>query len=132
MVSIPREVREVIIEDVKKSYPHEGCGILVGKGKEVKGAYSTRNMVKDRAHDRYEIDPKEFIEIDKRASESGLDIVGFYHSHPDHPPLPSQFDRERAWSDYIYLILSVSKDGRVEERAWIFDGDRFIEEDIEE
>ena len=127
---ILEDINRIIIENIKRCYPHEGCGILVGKDRIVKMVYNTTNIIKDRAHDRYEIDPKEFIEIDRKASENSLEIIGFYHSHPDHPPLPSQFDKERAWPDYIYLILAISNNGNIEERAWLFNGNEFFEEVI--
>jgi proteasome lid subunit RPN8/RPN11 len=131
MITIPEKVNKAIIEHIKGCYPHEACGILVGKERLVKIAYSTKNIVKDRARDRYEIDPKDFIEIDRKASENNLEIIGFYHSHPDHPSLPSQFDKERAWPDYIYLILAISRNGNIEEKAWVFNGNEFIEEVID-
>lgn len=125
-----------MLQEAKTAYPHECCGLIAGKindsGKAVHDVYPVENKNKVRAADRYEIDSKEFDRIDREASEKGWNIIGIYHSHPDHPAEPSAFDKECAsvWTEYSYVIISV-KDGVDDElRCWRYDsGKRDTEEE---
>ena len=65
--------------------------------------------------------PLEFLKVDKRAERKGMDICGFYHSHPDHPCAPSEYDRKMAWEGYLYIILSIKGGKFHDARAWIYD-----------
>jgi proteasome lid subunit RPN8/RPN11 len=100
----------------EETYPHECCGILLGtididkNEREVKTVIRAGNTRLDSLHNRYNIDPKELIAAQKQARIAGLDIVGFYHSHPNHPPRWSQTDfAEAHWIGCSYVITSVSK-----------------------
>ena len=97
------------------AYPHEGCGVLIGSYQsevvEVQEATSGRNLWTERLRDRYDLDPADIQAADRHARSLGLDVVGFWHSHPDHPARPSQFDSDRAWVDYAYLIVSTVSGG---------------------
>ena len=100
----------------EETYPHECCGILLGSmdgdkdEREVKIVVRAGNTRLDALHNRYNIDPKELIAAQKQARQAGLDIVGFYHSHPDHPPRWSQTDLAEAhWIGCSYVITSVVK-----------------------
>ena len=84
-------------------------------------AHPTKNVTQEDPSRRYLIDPSEFIEVDRWAEKRGLDIGGFYHSHPDHPPAPSEHDRSLAWEGYLYVIVSVKYGKYNESRAWIYD-----------
>jgi proteasome lid subunit RPN8/RPN11 len=125
-----------MLKEAKTAYPHECCGLIVGKindsGKVVHDVYPVENKNKVRAADRYEIDSKEFDRIDRKSSEKGWNIIGIYHSHPDHPAEPSAFDKECAcvWTEYSYIIISV-KDGVDDDlRCWHFDsGKKEVEEE---
>src|SRR5256886_13015604 len=75
-------------------------------GRLVTEAKRARNIVIERARDRYEIDPRDHIRIQREADAANMDIVGYYHSHPDHPAQASRFDTERAWSGYVYVIVA--------------------------
>ena len=92
-----------------------------------------RNIVVDRARDRYEIDPRDQIRIQREADAAGLDIVGYYHSHPDHPAQASRFDTERAWAGYVYLIVAVHEGKPVDANAFVAekDGGPFQPEPLE-
>jgi proteasome lid subunit RPN8/RPN11 len=68
-----------------------------------------QNQRDDSPHNRYQISPQDYLQADREARQAGLDIVGFYHSHPDHPARPSQFDLENAWPELVYMIVSVNK-----------------------
>jgi proteasome lid subunit RPN8/RPN11 len=108
-----------------EGYPHEICGILLGPRGDggVTDVRRARNIVVERARDRYEIDPRDHIRIQREADAVGLDIVGYYHSHPDHPAQASRFDTERAWAGYVYLIVAVHDGKPVDANAFIADTD---------
>ena len=96
----------------KETYPHECCGILLGRatpaGIQVADLMRAGNTRTDSAHNRYHIDPRELIAAQREGRKLGLDIVGFYHSHPDHPAQPSQTDLAEAhWFGCAYLITAV-------------------------
>jgi len=126
------EQYEEMIAHLKSVYPYEGCGLLLGKGDRVGKVCSVENRRQERANDRYEIDPRDILRIEKEASREGLDIVGFFHSHPDHPDQPSEFDRERAWPEYRYIIVSVHNGSDVSARSWVLSGEggAFQEEEL--
>ncbi len=123
-----------IIAQAERDYPYETCGLLFGKAegdlRTVFGAFETPNANPERKHDRYEIDPKDYLRAEKKAKEFGLEIVGVYHSHPDHPDRPSQYDEERAFEGWSYIILSVSKGRVVSYRSWELVNGKFKEEEI--
>lgn len=117
-----------------EGYPCETCGVLVGgqtNGEvRVEQVFQARNLNTERARDRYVLDPDGLMSADLAAREAGLDIVGFWHTHPDHPARPSETDREAAWEGYSYIILSVSR-ARVEDlRSWRLNGGGFVEEKV--
>ncbi|MGP8161333.1 MAG: M67 family metallopeptidase [Candidatus Dormibacteria bacterium] len=97
------------------AYPHEGCGVLIGGHDadtvRVQEATSGRNLWTERLADRYDLDPADILAADRSARARGLDVVGFWHSHPDHPARPSQFDSDRAWDDYAYVIVTTVAGG---------------------
>jgi proteasome lid subunit RPN8/RPN11 len=109
------------------AYPDEGCGVLVGAVEGgvtcVDAAHGGRNLRTDRARDRYELDPGDILRVERLARAAGADVVGFWHSHPDHPARPSGFDTERAWTDYVYVIISTTPSGTADLRAWMLDAD---------
>lgn len=114
------------------AYPQEGCGVLVGRwdeeGISVTRATSGRNRVTDRAHDRYDLDPDDILAADREARGGGLDVVGFWHSHPDHSARPSQFDTDHAHPDYVYLICATTAAGAGDIGAYTLtaDGGPFV------
>ena len=97
------------------AHPHEGCGVLIGRyeGDDVlvQEATSARNLWTERLADRYDMDPADIQAADRSARARGLDTVGFWHSHPDHPARPSQLDSDRSWADYAYLIVNTVAGG---------------------
>ena len=120
-------------------YPEECCGILIGRriehlddGVIVERILCAQNARADRRRDRFLIEPKTLLAAHREARALGFDIVGYYHSHPDHPAKPSELDREHAWPGVSYVIVSV-QGGRVENtRSWRLSDDRgqFDEEEI--
>ena len=135
MVRIRKRVVDRMIAQAERDYPYETCGLLLGKFdgnmRTVFGAFETENANPDRKNDRYEISPKDYIKAEDKAREYGLEIVGVYHSHPDHPDKPSNIDEERAFPDLSYIILSVSSGRVVSYKSWELVDGRFREEPIE-
>ena len=132
VVKITKSAYDGIVQHAEGGYPHEVCGVLIGKEGRITGFKECRNLNKERARDRYELDPLSFKEADEWARANGADILGIYHSHPDHPSRPSAFDRERAWPDGIYMILSIQSGKHNDGRAWVIRGydSPFEEEEI--
>lgn len=112
MIDIKKDHIEQINEHAIKDYPYECCGIILGKfnGSE-KTVTQILPIINDREdenkHNRYLIPSSKMLETELYAIRNGLDIVGFYHSHPDHPATPSAFDVEHALPVYSYFIVSV-------------------------
>lgn len=124
-----------IENQVKKSYPNECCGLLIGTNTSEKRVVEVRpvpNKNFERAHDRYVIERKDFERIDKEAVKNGLQIIGVYHSHPDHPPIPSLYDTEHACSWFSYIIVAVEGGEKTDIKSWIFNEEKklFEEEKI--
>jgi len=107
---------------LEAGYPHEACGALIGSAEDavyrVMDFRPMRNTVTDRPGDRYALDPLEQLQVQKDAESHGLEIIGFAHSHPDHPPVPSRFDADHAWTFYSYVVAAVDKGRLREARAW--------------
>ena len=101
---------QALREHAAACYPEECCGFLIGRELDRRAVIESVIPAKNRhvgdRRSRYEIDPMEFLRIDYRLPEE-LQILGFYHSHPDHPPRPSPRDMEEAWPGYVYLIIRV-------------------------
>ena len=120
---------------VYAGYPDETCGLLLGvrtgDAVEVRELVQARNLNRERARDRYELDPDDFLAADALARRQGIEIVGIWHSHPDHPARPSATDRDGAWGGWSYVIVSVGAEGIQELRSWRLNGDQFLEEGIE-
>ena len=106
-------------------YPNECCGALLGPAPgHVTEAYSLDNTFPDTQRRRFLVGPDEYRRAEKRATETGRHLLGFYHSHPDHPAEPSAFDLEHAWPNLSYLIISVRQGQPKEARSWQLKGDR--------
>jgi len=124
-VKISRAALDAIREHGAEGYPHEICGIMIGppSDRTVTEVKRARNIIVDRARDRYEIDPRDHIRIQREADDQGMEIIGYYHSHPDHPAQASRFDTERAWAGYVYLIVAVHEGKPVDANAFVADHD---------
>lgn len=116
------------------SYPHEGCGLLIGKrgwrDHVIKRVTRARNLNLARARDRYLLDPQDFLEADRAAREENMEVLGVWHSHPDHPALPSETDRAAARPDWSYVIVAVTGDGVQDLRAWRLNESRTFDEEV--
>lgn len=116
MLKIPQSVLDQLRRHGEETYPHECCGVLLGNADaernlcEISRIVRAGNTRADSPQNRYNIDPRELIAAQRLARERGEDIVGFYHSHPDHPARWSQTDfNEAHWYGCSYVITSVNK-----------------------
>ncbi len=128
-LSLARTDLEVIRRHCEGGYAEEVCGGLLGRKVaertiEVVEAVVIDNQRPDERGRRYLIGPSDVVSLERRADAEGLEVVGYYHSHPDAPARPSEFDREHAWPWYVYVIVSVANGGAVEARAWRLAEDR--------
>jgi len=119
-----------IEEEGAQTYPNECCGIMIGR--DVSDGACTRRIVErlepmrntwdaQEQRRRFAIDPLALMRAEKSAAAQGSLVVGFYHSHPDHPARPSEFDREHAWPFYSYVIVSIAQGKAVDMTSWILD-----------
>jgi proteasome lid subunit RPN8/RPN11 len=116
------------------AYPEEGAGFLLGQPGRVRDILPLSNARESSArHNRYLISAEDYATAEAGAEERGLDIIGVFHSHPDHPSSPSDFDREWAQPFFSYVITSVQSGVAAGSRSWRLAEDRsqFIEEEIE-
>ena len=116
-VTLPPELIEQMRRHALATYPDECCGFLIGADDRFRGSpRRTVEAVEPAANEfegerrrRFVISPAEILAIERRLEGSPRSVVGFYHSHPDHPARPSEFDRDHAWPWYTYVVLSVTK-----------------------
>jgi len=114
VLKIDKSAYDALRRHGEETYPHECCGVLLGEingdGRKVTSVVRCGNTRTDSPENRYHIDPRELVKIQREGRERGEDIVGFYHSHPDHPPQWSQTDLAEAhWIGCSYVITSVEK-----------------------
>ena len=135
-LTIPGPLIERIRAHGRQLYPQECCGFLLGRAngsdKSVADRKAVDNSRQDSRSNRYLISPEDFLRVEKGARERRLDVIGVYHSHPDHPARPSEFDREHAFPWYSYIIVSISHGEPVELTSWTLREDRsaFEHEDV--
>jgi proteasome lid subunit RPN8/RPN11 len=133
-----------------ETYPHECCGALLGRDstvvaginpekealkpeREILGLFPLVNRRDDSPRNRFSVTAEDVRSAEKAASEQNLEVVGWYHSHPDHPARPSQYDRDHAWPWYSYVIVSVQGGAPQDMTSWRLNDDRqeFSPEGIE-
>ena len=129
MISITEKLLEEIRAHGVRDYPYECCGLLLGRyraeGKVVTETYPISNAREESAkRNRFLIEPAELMHGERYAREQDLEVVGFYHSHPDSPARPSQYDLEHAWPTYSYIIVSTSADQAGDLFSWEQESDR--------
>lgn len=121
-----------LVEEIRRAgeraYPAECCGVVAGHPGEVKEVFKLvpmRNRRTDDPH-RYLISPDDLRRVESELRSSGLEVLGSYHSHPDHPAAPSAFDTEHAWPWYSYVIVRVAGGRAAEVTSWVLDDDRSV------
>ena len=119
---------EHIHDHAREAYPEECAGALVGMDtgeiKIVVDVWRAENTHEEDRGRRFLIEPLQIKEFEERARERDMNLLGFYHSHPDHPAEPSEYDREHAWPYYSYIIASVGEDEVKDMRSWQLKDDR--------
>lgn len=121
-------------QHAEEDYPRECCGILLGKTqgdrRQVVTVLAASNIwqpeseVEGASHsqrDRFLLDPGDLLRAQRQAQEQGLNVLGIYHSHPDHPAVPSECDRRQAWPEYSYLILAIHNREMTDWQSWHLD-----------
>ena len=138
MITIPQQQLTEIREHGVRDYPYECCGLLLGhyiaEGKVVTETYPISNARAESAkRNRFLITPEELMRGERYAASRDLEVVGFYHSHPDSPAVPSNYDLEHAWPTYSYIIVSTSADQATDLFSWEQQADRsrFNQEEIQ-
>jgi proteasome lid subunit RPN8/RPN11 len=129
MISITEELLNEIRKHGVRDYPYECCGLLIGQftaeGKNVTETYPISNAREESAkRNRFLIEPAELMRGERYARERDLEVVGFYHSHPDSPAVPSQYDLEHAWPTYSYIIVSTTAERAGDLFSWEQEPDR--------
>ena len=119
---------DLIHEHATEAYPEECAGALVGIDsggvRVVVDVWRAENTHEEERSRRFLIEPLAVKKFEEQAEEKDMGLLGFYHSHPDHPAEPSDYDREHAWPGYSYVIASVSGENVEDMRSWTLKGDR--------
>jgi proteasome lid subunit RPN8/RPN11 len=135
------EINAAILVEIHRhgeaAYPEEGAGVLLGSVEGDRRLVSkllplTNTREENARHNRYLVSPQEYLMAEQEAARQGLDLIGVFHSHPDHPSRPSTFDLEWAMPWFSYLITSVQSGRSLESLSWKLSEDRskFIEEEL--
>jgi proteasome lid subunit RPN8/RPN11 len=122
-------LRARIFEQLQRSYPNEGGGFLLGEQRghtvTIRDVRPVENVFEaQEQYHRYAMTPADWIKLEDEADAKGLTLVGYYHSHPDHPAIPSEYDRAHALPNFRYLITSVQQGRAIDFRAWQLSEDR--------
>ena len=133
-VEISREALENMINDLEGAYPDEGCGFLFGRDEVVRNIVEARKVVNSKEGDkrrRFEVQPIDYMKAELYADENNLQLVGIYHSHPNHPARPSETDLKQAFPVFSYIIVSVNDGKAGDITSWqLNDSGDFEEEKI--
>jgi proteasome lid subunit RPN8/RPN11 len=128
-LTISARVDEAIRRHGEETYPHECCGALVGRGDAVTDIVALPNTTEEGPRRRFLVRPSDYRLAEQRATELGGELLGFYHSHPDHPARPSQYDLDHAWPTFAYVIVSVASGKSELMTVWFLKDDRSIFEE---
>jgi proteasome lid subunit RPN8/RPN11 len=115
-----------------ETYPNECCGALIGRDGMVSDIFALANTTEEGPRTRFLVRPQDYQTAERQASERGAELLGFYHSHPDHPARPSQYDLDHAWPCFSYVIVSVREGVSGDMTSWRLREDRsvFDQEDL--
>jgi proteasome lid subunit RPN8/RPN11 len=108
----------------QETYPHECCGALVGSGSRITAIVPLPNTTEEGPRRRFRVSDKDYMMAERRAGELGGELLGFYHSHPDHPARPSQYDLDHAWPNFAYVIVAVAAGRAGDMTVWWLQDDR--------
>ena len=136
MLLLDQDLAGRIRAHAAEAYPHECCGAILGSdttgGRIVQDLLQLTNRREDSPRNRFSISPEDFRAAERAAVMQRTELIGWYHSHPDHPARPSEYDRDHAWPWYSYVIVGVENGGPKTMTSWRLaeDRSRFIEESI--
>ena len=136
---IPPDFARQIEREGSAAYPNECCGFLFGRdvgGRRVVERVErvTNSYEAGEQYHRFSIDPRDLMRAEKTAAAERRAVIGFYHSHPDHPARPSETDRAAAWPFYSYVIVSIAKREPIDMTSWLLDesSGTFVRQDLVE
>lgn len=128
-VSLSIDLQREIFDQMEASYPNEAGGFLLGQARD--GAVAIHDIMQventfaeEEQHHRYAMTPHDWMRLEDEADERGLSLIGYYHSHPDSPAIPSEYDREHALPNFVYVITSVMMAKAADMRVWRLRADR--------
>ena len=138
--ALSSDIAQKIRDHGAETYPHECCGALLGRdldagatsapevaklpSREIVALHPLVNRRDDSPRNRFSVTSDDVRDAEKAAREKGVDVVGWYHSHPDHPAAPSEYDRDHAWPWYSYIIVSVANGKPQDMTSWRLTDDR--------
>ena len=125
-------IADAIRQHGAETYPDECCGALIGRDGQVTATYALPNTTEEGPRRRFLVRPDDYRQAETQAREAGGELLGFYHSHPDHPARPSQYDLDHAWPFFSYIIVSVRAGAPEDMTSWRLREDRsaFDQEDL--
>ena len=135
MITIEQEAEKIMNDDALNAFPDECCGFMFGHvddagNRVVTEALPINNSAVENRKRRFEIAPRDYMKGERHAAENDLQLLGIYHSHPNHPAIPSEHDRVAAQPFFSYVIISTESDGVKNTRSWILnDNSQFDEEE---
>ena len=127
MIEVPIRVLDEIRGHGREAYPEECCGALLGRKGEPAHVVRVERIENARGEERvrrYEVSPQDYLRVERLALAENLALLGFYHSHPDHPAVPSTYDREHAFPFFHYLVCAVASGRPGDLTAWVLSEDR--------
>ena len=122
--SVTPAVEQEIRRHGEETYPHECCGALVGTGNRVTSTVALPNTTEEGPRRRFMVRPSDYRVAEQKAGELGGELLGFYHSHPDRPARPSQYDLDHAWPTFAYIIVAVASGKSHDMTVWYLKEDR--------
>src|SRR5215510_14692462 len=123
-LTITAAVDRAIRAHGQETYPHECCGALLGRDDGVTDLVALPNTTEEGPRRRFLVRPSDYQLTERRATELGAELLGFYHSHPDHPARPSQYDLDHAWPTFAYVIVAVAQGAATDMTVWYLKDDR--------
>jgi proteasome lid subunit RPN8/RPN11 len=123
-LSLAPAVEQAIRRHGEETYPHECCGALVGRDSRASAVVALPNTTEEGPRRRFLVRPSDYRLAESRASELDGELLGFYHSHPDHPARPSQYDLDHAWPTFAYIIVAVAAGAAGDMTVWWLKDDR--------
>ncbi len=133
MLAISSSIKKLLVEDALRTFPDECCGFLLGiendEQRTIKEIIVVNNAKDGDKRRRFEITPKDYLKAERYAEENNLALLGVYHSHPNHPSIPSEHDRVVAQLFFSYIIIAVRENEFVSLQSWRLNDDFQFEEE---